>query len=430
VLRSMVLGTALALAMAPVSTWATPTATTDRVSVSSAGTQASDRSGSGISVSSTGGFVAFTSAAPNLVLGDTNGDTDVFVRDVVAGTTTRVSVGADGREANAQSFYPSISADGRLVAFESLAWNLVPGDVNGASDIFVRDIVAGTTTLVSANQLGVQGDSFSNSPAISAGGGFVAFDSSATNLVDGDENGLPDIFVKNLTDGSVQLASLAWDEEQANSTSRAASVSSDGNRVAFMSGASNLTQRFDSNSADDIFVRDIAAGTTALVSADPDGNYVEAESMLPSISADGRFVAFESNGPIIPGEPGNHEYVRNLDTATTVIADIQLNGQPATAYTAHGSLSSTGRFVAFVSSSRKLVLGDTNGKMDVFVRDLALGRTVRVSVSTAGVQGNGDSSAIDVPAISFSGRAAAFFSSASNLVPDDTNGVDDAFVRR
>ena len=122
--------------------------------------------------------------------------------------------------------------------------------------------------------------------------------------------------------------------------------------------------------------------------------------------------------------------MRELDTATTVIADIQLNGQPATAYTAHGSLSSTGRFVAFVSTSRKLVLGDTNGAMDVFVRDLVLGRTVRVSVSSTGQQGNQDSSSIDIPAISFSGRAVAFYSSATNLVSDDTNGVDDAFARR
>src|SRR5213078_889293 len=236
--------------------------------------------------------------------------------------------------------------------------NLVPGDVNGASDIFVRDLVAGTTTLVSANQLGVQGDKPSDSPAISAGGGFVAFDSSATNLVAGDQNGLPDVFVKNLTDGSVQLASLAWDEEQANNGSRAASVSRDGTRVAFMSAASNLTQRFDVNGADDIFVRDLTAGTTALVSADPDGNYVEAESTMPSISADGRFVAFDSNGPMLPPVVGFHLYVRELDKATTVIADIQLNGQPATAYAAHGSISSTGRYVAFVSTSRKLVLGD------------------------------------------------------------------------
>jgi Tol biopolymer transport system component len=425
------LATATTLAAISVPAAAAPAAaTTDRVSVSSSGIEGSAASGTGISVSSSGRFVAFTSAAPNLVPGDTNGDTDVFVRDVVGGTTIRASVGADGREANAQSFYPSITADGRLVAFESLAWNLVPEDVNGASDIFVRDLVAGTTTLVSTNELGVQGDKESNTPAVSADGGFVAFDSSATNLVAGDGNGAGDIFVKNLTDGSVQLASLAWDEEQSNNSSRAASVSNDGNRVAFMSAASNLTSRFDSNGADDVFVRDLAAGTTALVSADPDGNYVEAESMLPSISADGRFVAFESNGPILPPVIGNHVYVRNLDAATTLIADIQLNGQPATAYTAHGSISSTGRFVAFVSTSRKLVLGDTNGAMDVFVRDMVLGRNVRVSVSTAGVQGNADSSAIDIPAISLSGRAVAFYSAASNLVTEDTNGVNDAFVRR
>src|SRR5438093_1319906 len=153
----------------------------------------------------------------------------------------------------------------------------------------------GTTFRASVSTEGTEASASSGGGiSVSSSGRFVAFASSATNLVAGDQNGLPDVFVKNLTDGSVQLASLAWDEEQANNGSRAASVSRDGTRVAFMSAASNLTQRFDVNGADDIFVRDLAAGTTALVSADPDGNYVEAESTMPSISADGRFVAFYS----------------------------------------------------------------------------------------------------------------------------------------
>jgi hypothetical protein len=406
------------------------TPTTVRVSVSDAGEQGSQASDDGVSVSSTGRFVAFASRAPNLVDGDTNGDSDVFVRDVVAGTTTRVSVGADGRQSNADSSHPSITPDGHLVAFQSVAWNLVPGDVNGASDVFLRDLSHGTTTLISRDQLGSQGNALSELPAISADGKSVAFDSFASNLVAGDDNGVQDVFVKRLSDGSVQLASLTWEGQQANNNSRAASISDHGTIVAFMSAASNLTSQPDVNGADDVFVRDLSAATTELVSSDPDGNYVEAESTTPSISADGGLVAFDSNGPILPPVSGFHVYRRELATGTTAIVDLQLDGQPSTAYSVFGALSSTGRFVAFISNSRMLVTGDTNGAMDVFVRDMSVGRTIRVSVSSTGQQGNRESSSSEVPAISAAGRAVAFYSTATNLVPGDTNGAQDAFLHR
>jgi Tol biopolymer transport system component len=412
--------------------YAAPSAArTVRVSVSSAGQQANaDSARGGISVSGDGRLVAFASDASNLVPGDTNGVRDVFVRDLVAGTTERVSLGESGQQGNGLSMNPSITPDGAFLVFQSRASNLVAGDTNGADDIFLRDLVAGTTKLITANENGQLANGFSETPAISADGRSVAFTSSATNLVFGDHNGLPDVFVKSLSSGFVQLASMAWNGAQANNASRLPSVNSDGTIVTFMTAASNMTQQPDINGADDIFVRNIDQQTTALVSADPDGNYVEAESSTPSISADGAFVAFDSNGPILPGLVGFHVLVRDLGAATTVVADIQLDGNPASAYSVFGRLSQTGRFVAFISNSRKLVRGDTNGVIDVFVRDLQLGRTIRASVSSTGQQGNAESSSFDLPAISATGRAVAFASSASNLVPGDSNGFQDAFEHR
>lgn len=171
---------------------------TDRVSVDSTGAQGNSQSGDwrGQAVSADGRYVAFASDASNLVPGDTNGTWDVFLRDRVAGTTTRLSVADDESQANRESIHPSISADGRYVAFSSYAANLVAGDTNDMFDIFVRDTVAGTTTRASVGPAGGQSNYGSWSPRISADGRVVAFLSYATNLVAGDTNGVADVFVR------------------------------------------------------------------------------------------------------------------------------------------------------------------------------------------------------------------------------------------
>jgi Tol biopolymer transport system component len=171
--------------------------TTERVSLGPGGVQGNEQS-SGPAISADGRFVAFQSAASNLVPGDTNGAQDIFVRDRQTGTTRRVSVGPGGVQTNAEasSGVPAISADGRFVAFESDATNLVPGDTNGAIDVFVRDRQTGTTRRISVGPGGVQGNSDSGGPAISADGRFVAFVSNASNLVPGDSNARFDVFVR------------------------------------------------------------------------------------------------------------------------------------------------------------------------------------------------------------------------------------------
>ena len=242
------------------------------VSVTSEGTQASDDSYIGpdsysSSISADGRYVAFQSYADNLVPGDTNEQPDIFVRDRQTGTTERVNVAADGTQANDYSYSSSISADGRYVAFSSRASNLVPDDTNEQWDIFVRDRQTGTTERVSVAADGTQANSNSWYPSISADGSHVAFQSDASNLVPGDKNDLEDIFVRDLAGGealrdrqtgTTEKVSVATDGTQANSISSSPSISADGSYVAFQSDASNLVPG-DTNDASDIFVRDLAA---------------------------------------------------------------------------------------------------------------------------------------------------------------------------
>src|SRR5919202_965372 len=207
------------------------------------------------SISADGRFVAFTSLASNIVPGDTNNTYDIFVRDRLTNTTTRVSGDSAGNQGNNDSNSPSISADGRFVAFTSLASNIVPGDTNNTGDIFVRDTLTNTTTLVSVDSAGNQGDSQSYNPSFSADGRFVAFNSLASNLVPGDNYSF-DIFVRDrITNTTTRVSVDSAGNHQRNSSSGSPSISADGRFVAFYSTSSNLVPG-DTNNTDDIFVVD------------------------------------------------------------------------------------------------------------------------------------------------------------------------------
>ncbi|MEI7992200.1 MAG: hypothetical protein WCH93_07200 [Actinomycetota bacterium] len=245
------------------------------------------------SVSADGRYVAFESDASNLVAGDTNGVSDVFVRDMSTGTVVRVSVDSAEAEGDATSYDPSISADGRYVAFWSNATNLVASDTNGFSDVFVRDRTLDTTVRVSVDSAESQGDLRSSYPSISADGRYVAFWSTATNLVAVDTNGFSDVFVRDLTDGTTVLVSVNSLGVQGNFGSYEPSISADGRYVAFWSPATNLVA-VDTNGFSDVFVRDLTDGTTVLVSVNSLGVQGNFGSFDPSISADGRYVAFDS----------------------------------------------------------------------------------------------------------------------------------------
>jgi WD40-like Beta Propeller Repeat len=399
---------------------------TSRVSVATGGAQGNFDS-SGASISADGRLVAFQSQANNLVSGDTNVASDVFVRDRVADTTVRVSVVSGGEQGNNFSYGGPISADGRYVAFSSSASNLVSVDTNFSDDAFVRDLQSPTTQRVSLDSAGAEGNGDSYAWAISSDGRFVAFVSYASNLVSGDTNGWSDVFVRDRIAGTTERVSVDSGGVQGNSSSSSASISASGRYVAFDSLATNLIAG-DSNGVTDVFVHDRQLGTTERVSVDAGGMQGNNVSYEPSISADGRCVAFSSFASnLVSGDTNGWAdiFVRDRLASVTERMSVDSGGTQANNSCFEPSISPDGRHVAFSALASNLVPGDTNGNDDVFVRDRRTGTTERMSIDTAGAQGFFGSRR---PSISIDGRFVGFHSY-SPLVPGDTNGTWDTFVR-
>ncbi len=390
--------------------------------------QANGSSGMG-GISANGRYVMFVSSASNLVSGDTNAAQDVFVRDLQTGTTVRVSVSSTGVQANAGSGLASISADGRVVAFASSATNLVPGDTNGVSDVFVHNLVTGMTRRVSVSSTGAQGNAGSSDASLSGDGNLVGFSSSASNLVPGDTNAGSDFFVHNVTTGATRRVDVSSAGVQANYDTGGGPISANGRFVAFSSAASNLVAG-DTNHHPDVFEHNLATGKTVRVSVSSTGAQVGRASHVTGISADGNVVAFESGAGTLVKHDTNHHvfdvFVHNRTTGRTRLVDRSSSGAQANLGATVAAVSADGTIVAFESGATNLTVGDANHRYDIFVRNRVTHRTWRVSVSSSEVQGNGDSY---LPAISADGRFVAFASQASNLVKGDTNGVFDVFVR-
>jgi len=384
---------------------------TVRVSVDSTGAEA-DWSSSFPVLSEHGRYAAFQSGATNLVIGDTNNEYDIFVHDLYTKVTTRVSVSSTGVEANDNSWWTTISADGRYVAFDSNADNLVIPDTNWSGDIFVHDRVTAITTLVSRNQLGIQGKGGSEHGAISSSGRYVAFKSGAYNLVANDTNMKADIFIKDLVTEEVYRASITSIGAQANSHSDFPDISYNGRYVAFRSTADNLVP-LDTNSKYDIFVHDRVTGVTERVSVTSTGAQVDGNSDRPAISGDGRYVTFHSDAEdLVQGE--------------TSLVSVDFSGGPANNGAMTPDISNDGLQVIFMSGSSDLVQGDTNKTSDIFVRNIATGMTRRVSVDSNGVES--DKPSEERPAISPDGWRTTYACYATNLVPGITNYMYDIFV--
>jgi Tol biopolymer transport system component len=382
---------------------------------------------SSIGISDDGRYVAFASLASNLVPSDTNTAQDIFVRDRQTGETTRVSVDSSGVEANGGNIHPAISGDGRYVVFASYASNFVPGDPSAHSDVFIHDLVTGETQVVSVNDAGQRGNGASwntaEPPAVNGDGRFVAFWSMATNLILTDTNGYQDIFVRDRSMGTTTLVSVDSAGNQADGNSLYPAISADGCHVAFTSAATNLVMP-DTNSAYDVFVHDCDTNATTLVSVDSTGVQGGGSSRFPSISGDGRYVAFASDATnLVSGDDNGKAdvFVHDRDTGETQRVSVSSTGEQSNDSSPRAVLSADGRHVAFRSSASNLVSDDTNETQDVFVHDLQMGETTRVSVDSAGAEGNGTSSDGFGPAISSNGGFVAFYSWASNLVPFDTN---------
>ncbi|MBI5295146.1 MAG: S-layer homology domain-containing protein [Chloroflexi bacterium] len=392
-----------------------------RVSVSSDGVEANADSGRS-SISADGRYVAFESGATNLVDGDTNDAPDIFLHDRVTGETTRVSLAWDGQQANGGSNYAAVSGDGRYVAFISSATNLVQGDTNGVDDVFVRDRQAGTTIRVSVSSLGEQGNNHSDrSPALSANGRFVAFLSEASNLVDGDNNLMVDAFVHDLQGGSTERVSVSSDEVEAEGSVWDLSISADGNFAAFSSRSTNLVSG-DNNNSWDVFVRDRAAGTTTRVTVNSNGEEADRGGGEPDISANGRYVVFSSAANNLMSEDNNgYPQVFRHDRqtgATTLVSSYEDYG-PLVGWGEVPVVSADGRYVAFEFDEK----GDGLPGRQIYLHDCVTGATMSVA------PGYDETDSSHSPAISSDGRFLAFSSDANYLVPDDANDARDVFER-
>jgi Tol biopolymer transport system component len=451
--------------------------------------------------SADGRFFVFASLASNLTHNDSNGALDIFLRNLTARTTRLVSVNLLGRESgDGASIAPAASADGRWVAFESRAVNLVAGDTNGFSDVFVRDMVAGVTELVSADVDGLPCSvGASSAPAISADGRFVAFESLATNLVSGidDTNAGSDVFLRDRLQARTLLVSRQWNTNRAgNSASANPAFSADGSRLVFTSLATNLVEG-STNTLGEVFVYDLAQAATLWVSRDAGAfrtavsNGVPATARYhccnPAISADGRYVAFkivvemtgtpggvlrhdlltgntelvgtnapgtfsggnDASGPVMSadgrsvafagicagdllptGVPGVWRW--DAETKQTTLVSVDMTGSgvavgPFSTGSDTPAISADGRYVAFLSYATNLVSSGANGCCQAYVRDLDQGRTALVSLRRDGLQGgNQDAAAV---ALSAEGRLVVFQSIADDLVADDFNQANDVFLR-
>lgn len=365
------------------------------------GTQANGPS-TNASISDDGRYVAFESEATNLVLGDTNGVKDIFVHDRLTGATERVSVDSAGNQANGPSFAPAISGDGNVVAFSTWASNLVAGDTNGFEDVVIHNRATGATVLVSVSSTGGPANGTSYDPSLNSDGSFVAFSSSADNLVPGDSGGRYDIFLRDMVAGAT---TRIW---AASNSARDPALSADSNFVVFQSYSSST------DSPGQAYLHDRRTGSTEVVSLSQYGQPGSAPSPFtePEVSDDGWYVVFDSLAPLVEADVANLDvFLRDRQSSVTERVSTKPDGTSDGLNSWDPSISSDGRFVAFASapegtvSTQGLVPGDTNGNAaGVFVRDRLLMVTRRVSLSGAG------------PAISADGHFVAF------------GGVTDIFV--
>lgn len=379
------------------------------------------------SITADGRFVAFQSYAGNLVDGDTNSLLDIFVHDRTSMKTERVSISSTGMQTDHISKNTSISVDGRYVVFESRASNLVAGDTNGWLDIYIRDREMKTTERVSVSTLGVESNAHSYNPLISADGRFVSFNSTASNLVDGDSNNVIDVFVHDRQLKTTNRVSVSSSGEQGNRLSYARSISADGRYLVFSSDASNLVAS-DTNSQGDIFVHDQELGITQRVSVSSSGEQANKFSSVHHISADGRYVIFNSSASnLVVGDTNGTPdiFVHDRELKKTERVSVSSSGAQARAGSFYPSISVDGRYAAFISTANNLVVGDINGVGDVFVHDLQMQKTARIDSSITGAQINSGSLN---STISADGHFVAFHSNASNLVEADTNQTHDVFV--
>jgi Tol biopolymer transport system component len=402
-------------------------ARTALASVSSSGSQGNGNSAS-VYTTGKGRYIVFESNASNLVSADTNSVSDIFLHDRVTGSTERVSVSSSEGQANGPSHSSWVSANGRYVVFESFASNLVKGDTNGVFDVFLRDRLQGKTYRVSVGPHGRQGNGPSADPEVSSDGRYVAFESSASNLVRNDGNGaITDVFVRDRSSGRTTLVSVSSHSAKGNASSSDPSISPNGRYVAFESLASTLVKG-DTNAVTDAFLRDLTTGTTSRMSVNSRGVQGRSGSYSAIVNSDGRFVAFESfSSNLAKGDTNavSDVFLRDRANGKTYRVSVGSNGAQGNGYSSDPRISANGRYIVFESAASNFIANDNNARVDVFIKDRSSGKTTCLSVTPNGDVGN---AAASDPRISTNGRYVVFEAEASNLAAGDTNGHTDAFV--
>ncbi len=400
--------------------------TNELCSVSSAGAASNNTSYYSI-VSADGRYVVFQSDASNLVTTDFNGVQDIFRRDLVTGTTELVSRRPNGNAGNGVAVQPDVSGDGRFVVWSSNASNLVAGDTNGTWDVFLRDMQLGVTELISRDSSGNLASLRSDSPRITPDGQYVVFESDAA-LVPGDTNAQKDVYRLTRSTGALVLVSVTAAGTQGNNWSFHAAPSADGSRVVFTSFADNLVPG-DTNNQPDVFVKELPQGLLTRVNVSTAGAQANNETTWPSISGDGSTVTFCSAASnLVSGDTNNNWdcFAHSLVNGATTRLNVQPNGLQANSYVrSPTALSHDGNLVVFASLATNLVAGDTNGKQDIFLRDRLTQVTTRLSLDASGGEPDGDSF---VPHMTPDASVLTYTSDATNLVANDPNGRRDIFA--
>ena len=395
---------------------------TTRISLTASGEQANGYSTYPV-ISGDGRYVVFCSDASNLV--PTNGANMIFVKDRQTNQVTLVSATSSGVQGNGYALSPAITNDGRYISFYTNSTNM---GSNGWEQIFVRDQQTNQVSIVSVSSGGVQGNNASFGSSISGDGRFVAFESDASNLVTGDTNGKADIFVHDRQTGQTSRISVSPGGTQGFGYSTLPVISEDGRFVTFASSSTNMVAG-DTNAVSDIFVRDLQTGLTERASLSSSGEQDNTGATLPSISGNGRYVVFQSSATnlVVGDTNGNLDvFVHDRQTGQTIQVSVSSSGEQSNGSNYNASISADGMFVAFESDATNLVSGDLNGKVDIYLHNLQTGETTLVSLASGGTQGNLGSS---YPNLSANGEFVVFYSDATNLVSGDTNNKTDIFLR-
>ncbi|WP_237154451.1 TolB family protein [Oryzibacter oryziterrae] len=407
---------------------ASPVASVVRVSTKANGGQVFAESQSP-KISPDGKQVVFSSLASNLVAGDTNGRSDIFLKTLSNNAIKLISTSSAGVKGNNSSYGPVFSPDGKKVAFYSFARNFDGGkNPLFIEDVYVKDLVSGKLTLVSKSKSGVPGNDDSIYPVFTPDGKSILFQSKASNLVPNDTNGVSDIFIKSLTTGSISRLSTTLADGQLNGPSFQVRMAPSGVRFMYSSQASNLFN--GDTSGTDIFLYDGPSDNLYLVSSNSAGQQANSDCNLPEFSPDSNWVVFESNSTNLVSTPtgGMHQiFLKSLTTGKVTLISASKTGAAGNANSDHARFSPDGKSVIFESVSSNLVAGDSNQKTDIFIKTISTGAITRVSVAASGLQSNDHSSN---PMFGPNAKMIAYASKATKLVSGDSNSVQDVFVAK